>query len=144
MKAWITTLGAGYNVVDNERATLDLIGGARYLSLDVDAKLNLSRGGVLLQTSRQKKTSESDHVWDGIMGIKGRINLNDKWYMPYYADVGTGDSDLTWQALSGVGYTFKWGDVLLVYRYLDYNFDSDFMLDDMNVSGPALGAKFYF
>jgi hypothetical protein len=144
MKSWITTFGAGYNVVNNERATLDLVGGARYLWLDVDVKLNLSRDGEFLQTSRQVKVSESDHVWDGIVGIKGKINLDKNWYLPYYADVGTGGSQSTWQAMAGVGYAFKWGDVLLAYRYLDYNFDSDFMLDDMNISGPALGARFRF
>lgn len=30
MKASITTFGAGYNVVDNKRVKLDLVGGARY------------------------------------------------------------------------------------------------------------------
>lgn len=144
MKAWITSLGAGYNVVDNERATLDLVGGARYFWLDVETKLNLSRKGEFLQTSRKKKVSDSDHVWDGIVGVRGEYKINDKWSMPYYADVGTGQSDLTWQAMAGIGYNFKWGDVLLAYRYLDYNFDSDFLLDDMNISGPALGARFRF
>jgi len=144
MKAWIVTLGAGYNVVDNEKTTLDLVGGARYLDLDVDIKLNLDRNGVLLQTSREVKASDSDHVWDGIAGLKGNYKINDKWYLPYYADIGTGGSDLTWQAMGGVGYQFKWGEVLLAYRYLDYNFKSDFLLKDMNVSGPALGARFRF
>ena len=73
-----------------------------------------------------------------------QINLDKNWYLPYYADVGTGGSQSTWQALAGVGYQFKWGDVLLAYRYLDYNFDSDFLLDDINMSGPALGARFRF
>jgi opacity protein-like surface antigen len=144
MKSWITSFGAGYNVVNNERATLDLVGGARYLSIDVDIKLDLSHKGEFLQTSRQVKQSDSDHVWDGIVGVKGRINLDKNWYLPYYADVGTGGSRSTWQAMAGVGYQFKWGDVLLVYRYLDYNFDSNFLLDDMNISGPALGARFHF
>jgi len=45
--------------------------------------------------------------------------------------------------MTGVGYNFKWADVLLVYRYLDYEFDSNFLLEDITVSGPALGAKFY-
>ena len=146
MKAWITTFGAGYNVVDNERATLDIVGGARYFYLDLDIKLDLRLKGSegLLNTSRKEKVSESDHVWDGIVGVKGRINLDKNWYLPYYADVGTGGSQSTWQALAGVGYQFKWGDVLLAYRYLDYNFDSDFILDDMNISGPALGARFRF
>jgi hypothetical protein len=144
MKSWITSFGAGYNVVNNERATLDLVGGARYLSIDVDIKLDLSHKGEFLQTSRQVKQSDSDHVWDGIVGVKGRINLDKNWYLPYYADVGTGGSQSTWQAMAGVGYQFKWGDVLLAYRYLDYNFDSNFLLDDMNISGPALGARFQF
>ena len=146
MKSWITTFGAGYNVIDNERGTVDLLGGARYLWLDVDIKLDLSIKGSedRLITSRKEKVSESDHVWDGIIGVRGKINLDKNWYLPYYVDVGTGGSQSTWQAMAGVGYTFKWGDVLLAYRYLDYNFDSDFMLDDMNISGPALGARFRF
>ena len=145
MKAWITTFGGAYNVVDNDRATLDLVGGARYFWLDVDLKLDLSAAGGPLMTSVQRKVSDSDDVWDGIIGARGRINLNNKnWYIPYYADVGTGESDLTWQALAGIGYTFRWGDVLLAYRYLDYNFKSDFLMEDMNISGPALGASFRF
>jgi opacity protein-like surface antigen len=146
LKAWITTFGAGYNVINNERAMLDLIGGARYLYLDVGIKLDLGLkgSGGQLNTSRKEKVSESDHVWDGIVGVRGRINLDNNWYLPYYADIGTGGSESTWQLLAGVGYQFKWGDVLLAYRYLDYNFDSDFLLDDMNISGLALGARFRF
>ena len=146
MKAWITTFGAGYNVVDNEKATLDLVGGARYFWLDVDIKLDLSikGSGGRLNTSRKEKVSDSDHVWDGIVGVRGQINLNKNWYLHYYADIGTGGSQSTWQAMAGVGYNFKWGDVLLAYRYLDYNFDSDFILDDLSISGPALGARFRF
>ena len=146
MKSWITTFGAGYNVVDNEKATLDLVGGARYFWLDVDIKLDLSikGSGGRLNTSRKEKVSDSDHVWDGIVGVRGQINLDKNWYLPYYADIGTGGSQSTWQAMAGVGYNFKWGDVLLAYRYLDYNFDSDFILDDLSMRGPALGARFRF
>jgi hypothetical protein len=144
MKAWIVSLGAGYNVVDNEKTRLDLLGGARYFDLDVDVKLNLNRDGPLIQTSREVKGSDSDHIWDGIVGLRGTYNIDKNWYLPYYADIGTGGSDLTWQALAGVGYQFKWGDVLLAYRYLDYNFKSDFLLEDMTVKGPALGVRFNF
>lgn len=144
MKASITTFGAGYNVVDNKRVKLDLVGGARYFWVDVDQKLDLIRDGEILQTSRESKVSESQSVWDGIAGVRGQVILQDNWYIPYYADIGTGDSQSTWQAMTGVGYNFNWGDVLLVYRYLDYDFDSSFLLEDITISGPALGAKFYF
>jgi hypothetical protein len=144
MKAWITAFGGGYNVVDNERATLDLVGGARYFWLDIDLKLDLITAAGPLMTSRAAKVSDSDSVWDGVVGVKGKINLDNNWYLPYYADVGTGQSDLTWQAMAGVGYKFKWGDVQLAYRHLDYDFKSDFLLKDMSLSGPLLGASFYF
>lgn len=145
MKAFIGTLGGTYNVFDSEKATVNLLGGARYLWIDVDLKLDLSSTGLLGRPlGREINENPSGHVWDGIVGVKGKINLNDNWYLPYYADIGTGQSDLTWQVLAGVGYQFKWGDVLLAYRYLDYEFESDRALDDLNISGPALGAKFYF
>jgi hypothetical protein len=144
LKASISTFGGGYNLIDNDRATLDLIGGARYGWVDTDLKVKSDRTDPRLQLSRDIKVSDSQDNWDGIVGVRGELNLNDHWYMPYYADVGTGQSDLTWQALAGVGYKFKWGDVLLVYRHLDYEFDSGDLLEDLTVSGPALGARFYF
>jgi hypothetical protein len=144
MEASITTFGVGYNLVDNGRATLDVLAGGRYAWVDVTVKLDLDRSGAVVQTSRREKVSDSKGVWDGVVGARGAIELNDNWYVPYYADVGTGDSDLTWQALAGIGYKFGWGDVLLAYRYLDYDFDSGFLLKDLTVSGPALGARFLF
>lgn len=144
INAWITTLGGGYNIVDNEKATLNLIGGARYFWLQIPLKFDLSAVPLGQQVNRQGKETLKGKVWDGIVGVKGKINLNDKWYLPYYADVGTGQSDLTWQVAAGVGYKFKYADVLLSYRYLDYEFKSDSNIDDMNFKGPLLGAKFYF
>ena len=136
LNAWITTLGGAYNVFDNEKATVNLVGGARYLWIQVDLKLESS--GV-----SQKETLKGSE-WDGIVGVKGKIDLNDKWYLPYYADIGTGHSDFTWQAQAGAGYKFKYADVLLSYRHLRWNFKSDAQLDNLKISGPQLGAKFYF
>ena len=145
MKAFVGTLGATYNVFDNQKVTANLVGGARYLWIDVDLKLDLSSTGLLGRPlGREIKDNPSGTVWDGIVGVNGKVKLNDKWYLPYYADVGTGQSDLTWQVAAGVGYKFKYADVLLSYRYLDYEFKSDSNIDDLNLSGPLLGAKFYF
>ena len=59
---------------------------------------------------------------DAIVGLRGRRNIGgEQWFVTYYADVGAGDSDLTWQANVGAGYAFGWGDVVLAYRYLDYD-----------------------
>jgi hypothetical protein len=64
--------------------------------------------------------------------------------LPYQLDVGTGQSDLTWQAAGGVGYRFKWGDVNFVYRHMEWDFKSRSSIDDMTFSGPLLAAKFHF
>ena len=144
MKAFIGTFGGTYNIFDNDKATVNLIGGARYLWIQLDTQFDFSTLVLGQEVNRSKNETLSGDVWDGIVGVRGKINLNDKWYLPYYVDVGTGQSDLTWQAVAGVGYKFKWGDVLLTYRYLDYEFKSDYHIDDLSASGPQLGAKFYF
>jgi hypothetical protein len=55
---------------------------------------------------------------------------------------GTGQADLTWQAIGGLGYGFKWGEVFAVRRYLDHNFKSGSKIEDVNCNGPALGVAF--
>ena len=80
-----------------------------------------------------------DHV-----GAKGRFSFGDRreWFVPYYVDVGTGQSKLTWQAFGGIGYSFGWGDVIAVWRYIDYRFDQDDASFKMN--GPAIGVGFHW
>ena len=62
--------------------------------------------------------------------------------MPYYIDIGTGDSDLTWQAELGLTYAFEWGALGVAWRYLDYDLKSDGPIVDLNFNGPAVGAIF--
>jgi hypothetical protein len=140
MKNRIASFAGTYRVVDTGRATLSLLGGVRYFSLDLDMTLDLSA----VNTSRSARLSESDSVWDGIVGIRGEVTLDDRWYVPYHVDLGTGESDLTWQAIVGVGYKFGWGDVMFAYRHLDYDFKSGVPLRDTSIGGPALGARIFF
>src|SRR4030095_3907241 len=93
--------------------------------------LNPSRSG-----SKEIKVDN----WDAIVGAKGRIYFGDnrEWFTPWYVDVGTGQTDLTWQVIGGIGYAFKWGEVIGVWRYMDYRFKSGTPINDMNFSGPAV------
>ena len=81
---------------------------------------------------------------DGIVGVKGRyaFGANRAWSVPFYLDIGTGDSDLTWQGAVGLGYSYHWGDIVAMWRYLDYNFKSGKAIEDMNFNGPMLGVTF--
>jgi hypothetical protein len=129
-------LGAGYNLADTERGVHDFVFGARYLNLDTSLKFTIGE--------RNAGTSESGGIWDGIVGFRGRANLQGKWYLPYYVDIGTGQSDMTWQALAGVGYKYNWGDLVFSYRHLEWEFDADSPIKDINFSGPNVQFKWYF
>jgi hypothetical protein len=89
--------------------------------------------------------SESVDLWDGIVGVKGSVGLgSSNWSIPYYLDVGTGSSSMTWQGMLGVAYSFKWGGVTFAYRNLYYDQRGDNLVQDMRFSGPALGVTFRF
>ncbi len=133
---WIFSTGVGYDLVQSKRGTLAAFGGVRYLNADVDATLTLQ--GV--PASR----SDSSDVIDGIVGLRGAINLGEHWYIPYHGDIGTGESDLTWQLFAGIGYRFDWGNIRLGYRYLSYEQDDDKLLRELEISGPVLGVGFTF
>ena len=137
MKTWVFTGAGGYDVVQTDKARLAVIGGVRYLKLDADMN---QTGSILLPPS----LSLSEDFWDGIVGVRGGIMLNEKWYIPYYADIGTGQSNLTWQLFAGIGYMFNWGDIKLGYRYLEYDQDDDKPVQDLKLYGPALGIGFRF
>jgi hypothetical protein len=138
VKGLVANLQGARTVLDVERATVDVLVGARYL--DAESTLTLSPGAA----GPRPSASDSASVWDGVIGVKGGVNITPKWYLPYYLDVGTGQSDLTWQVLGGIGYRFKWVDLVLAYRHIQWDFKSDSAFKDMSFSGPALGGVFKF
>lgn len=140
LKSWIVTPTIGYQLIDAERGSLNLIAGVRYFSMDID--FNLKATGPF--TTRKFKLSASPDVWDGIVGVKGQLNLGSSWFLPCYADVGGGDSQLTWQVFGGVGYRFQHLDLVAGYRYLAYEFDPNPAVDKLNISGPLVGLRFHF
>jgi hypothetical protein len=145
VKSNILTLGGTYSFVEKPEYTLGMIFGARMLSMD--QTLNWSFVGTGPLGVAQSGTSDvSGTNWDAIVGVRGRARFGDglRWFVPYYADVGTGNSQFTWQALAGVGYSFNWGDVLVAWRYLDYEFKSGDALQSLDFNGAAVGVSFKF
>ena len=142
LTAWEVTGVVGYDAIQTKRVLMTPIAGFRYLTLDAD--LNIAIDGPLPPTPPPAKLSDSADLWDGIVGVRGAFLLNEKWYIPYYADIGAGDSALTWQLYAGIGYMFHWGDIKLGYRYLEYDMDEDELLQDLKFYGPLLGVGFRF
>jgi hypothetical protein len=144
---WVWTTAGTYRVIDHPTYTMDLLAGARLLDLSTDLKWSLTGDlGDPPIIDAAGKSNVSDNIWDGIVGFKGRATFgdDDKWFVPYYFDIGTGDSDLTWQGLVGVGYAFDWGDLFAAWRYMDYEMPSKNLIQNANFNGGAIGVTFHF
>ena len=137
MKAWIVTPMVTYRFMESENLSLDVLAGARYLHIKTPTEVSYLVTG-----------EPSGNAWDGIIGLRGKYDLNEKWFMPFHFDVGTGDIDLTWQAYAGVGYKYENWDVVAGYRYLTWSFDKNDVggevFNDLTVNGPILGFKYHF
>jgi hypothetical protein len=145
MNAWVWTLGGTYAMYETEQALAELVFGVRMLDLEqtLDWSISGDIGGHGLPGHSGISVAEGTN-WDAIIGVKGQAFLgsNQRWFLPWYLDAGTGDSDLTWQAMAGVGYQFDWGATVLSWRHLDYEMESDSTFENLAFSGVLLGATF--
>lgn len=150
LQATIWTLAGGYTVLSGDWGNLDVLGGFRLLALDARTNYSLSadiqgpRGnGTIL--SRNGRLSGGDNIWNGIVGLRGRLLIADSgFFVPYYVDVGAGDSNLTWQVFSGIGYQSGWAGVTLGYRYLSFNQSSSDLVDSLSMHGAFVAVNVTF
>ncbi len=146
IKATIWTLAGEYRVVSDPAWTADVLAGARMLQLKptLGYSINGDLGGIAIPGGPSGSKQVDETVWDGVVGIKARYTFGDdrRWFAPLYADIGTGESDLTWQLAGGIGYRFSWGEAFGMWRYLDYNFKSGKALSDTTFNGPMIGVAF--
>lgn len=140
LKAWVVQPMAGYTIYETTESSIELAVGARYLWIEVDSELRTTGPFA----NRKVKTSDSGHNWDGIVAIKGKMKLSNKWDAAVYIDGGSGDSDYTWQGLAGLSYQFDNFKGAFGYRHLKWEFDGRSALEDLKISGPYVGARFNF
>lgn len=142
-------LGAGFAFADSENGRHQVFAGVRYLGVDVTTNWRLTGavtgpGGETL-LDEQGGIEKSVELLDGIVGLKGHFALGEGgWSMPYSLDVGTGDSDLVWNATLSFAYRYGWGDLVFGYRHLEYDEGPSGTLQDFSLSGPGFGASFHF
>ncbi len=142
LKGFIGTFEGGYAVLQTPGARADVVAGLRYASLKTKLDWQLSGPTGGLATSGGVEATK-DFV-DGVVGVRGNASLGGNWDVRYYLDGGAGSSRFTWQAFAGVGYRYSWGDVILGYRHLAYDFHSDKPISDLKLSGPILSVGFTF
>lgn len=138
----IFTAAVTYTALNNKDAYVDGLLGFRTISSTASLGLNVVGTPVTLNSAQTTTTT------DPIVGLKGRYRIADStWYVPFYGDIGSGGgtTNLTWQAMLGVGKTFaKWVDVSLTYRTLYYDMNGGGLLQKTTFQGPQLAATFNF
>ncbi|HUL83068.1 MAG TPA: hypothetical protein VL131_13055 [Gammaproteobacteria bacterium] len=143
IRATVLSLAANRRLHEGDRGTIDAFAGVRGIRANaaLDATLSSPIGPIPAAADSVERTA-----WDAVVGVKGKVDFGKRgqWFVPYYVDIGTGDSDRTTQAATGIGYSFRWGEVFGTYRYLDYDFKSDSLLSDLEMKGPAIGVSFRF
>jgi hypothetical protein len=147
IKMWVFTLAGTYRIYQSQNSAIDLFGGARVLQLDtnLDYAFNVPFGPFSGPMQTGSAGASMNNV-DGIVGVKGRTAFGSDraWFVQYYADVGAGDSELTWQAFGGVGRSIGPVDLVAGYRHLSYEFGDDSGIEDVSFDGPVIGASFNF
>lgn len=141
VKGWLVTGTAGYAVIDNASTRLELGGGFRYYQEDLDFELDVGR--------LNGSADYSWELWDAVAMVRGNTDLNDKWYVSYYADASSGDTDLTYQLVGALNYRYDDFTLSGGYRYIKWEFDKSSdapgsIAKDQVAEGPFIGFKFFF
>jgi hypothetical protein len=145
VRATVWTFGGSYRLAASPEATADILVGGRELYLRQDLGYQFSADiGPFAGPGRQDTVGTKNTNWDAIVGVKGRFAFGDDraWFIPYYLDVGGGQSHLTWQGIGGLGYKYSWGSIIGMWRYIDWKFSKDDTSFSFN--GPAIGVDFHW
>ena len=144
LTSWVVHAGGAYRFYEGNGGTMaGLTFGARYLDMSTD--ILVAFDSRIPELDPEIPISASEGVLDVFAGLHGVVSLGERWYLPWAANVGTGDSDISWSALLGVGYraSERWNAVLS-YRHQAWEFDNTAIIGDLEFSGPMLGAVFHF
>jgi hypothetical protein len=125
----------------------DLLGGVRYIDVDVDALLTLP-GPAMNAIDISTGPSETDMM----LGARLIRRFAERWHWAVRADLSFGGSEGTYNGLATVGYTFGQSGLFTLtagYRYMSIEIDGTNprgapTAADVTMSGPLLGFVFNF
>ena len=136
VKGLVFTGLVGYDLVDTGTTRFSVAGGVRGNDIDTDTNIAVAGG------SQQLSGGVSN--WDAIVGLRGTTQLAERWRLSYYGDIGTGQSDLTWQLSGALDYRINNWDLSFGYRHLTWDIGNSDVVSDLTFSGPFIGAKVRF
>jgi hypothetical protein len=123
-------------VVDKDRGSIDVIGGARFWHLNNALDL-------FPPNNQTTVTAGQTQSWiDPVLGARFRLNLNKGLFLNLNGDAGGfgAGSDLTYQIYTGVGKEFKKKySMLLGYRYMYVDYKNGGFLYNVHMTGLQAG-----
>jgi hypothetical protein len=147
LTGWLWSMDGSYALLQRDPLSMSILAGARMLDIKEDLHYTFNGDISSLPLAERTGSARAQQTqWDAIVGLKGRIAMGaeGQWYVPYHVDVGTGESRFTWQAMVGLGYSFRSVDVLGIWRYLDYDLGNSTPIQSIDFNGPAVGVTFRF
>lgn len=116
---------------------LDILYGLRGMEVQLD---------VGVGAAPQKSLADRDWI-DVFVGLRKHVALSDKISFTGRGDIGTGDSDLVWNASLLFDYRFnKTVSMFGGYRWLDYDYSTgsgrEHFSYDVTYQGPAIALRF--
>ena len=83
MKSWIVNTVGEYRVLSQGESILDVVVGARYLSVKQRLEWHFTGSvGSLPEAARSGNVEISDSIVDAIIGVKGQVQGDGGWRMP--------------------------------------------------------------
>ncbi len=135
---------AGYTVARGHDADLSVFMGLRQFPVNLTVGYNATIGKRGLITP-SGTVGVSSFTSDVITGLRGKAFVGDgHFFVPYYIDVGTGNSNQTWEGYTGAGYAFNHGQTMVFdWRSLNYYaFAPVSHVQKLTMYGPLLGYTF--
>jgi hypothetical protein len=129
--------GGGFFRLSGDTLGLDLLLGVRMVDLDLSIDITPPE-----PLEGDFSSSTSSTLYDGFVGLRYTTDFAGNWLFSLRGDVGTGDTDLSYNFAGTVGYRFgednRFG-VLLGYRHLVLELKDNGFEVDQTMSGPQLG-----
>ena len=126
-----------YSILDCDPVKLAVYAGARVNSIDVE-----------VNSPRPRLNLSWDDSWaDPIVGARFQWEMSDRFFIRALGDVGGFgvSSDITWQAIAGVGYRVSENGLLLLgYRGIGTDYNNGGFTYDVTASGPVIGFEYKF
>jgi hypothetical protein len=136
---------AAYRLLD-DKTQLDLVGGLRYTRLEAEADVVIAGSGIVFPGLGVARSADGSESWtDVVVGMKAQHPVSENVDLLGYFDVGAGGSDLSYQIVAGVNWEFKEDYTAKIgYRIMDWDYEDNGTVWDMQSSGPYLGLGIRF